>query len=53
MHAQPLAPADFDFMADYASPFPFTGTLREVTVDVSGDLIHDSESEMRMAMARQ
>jgi hypothetical protein len=38
---------------DYASPFPFTGTLREVTVDVSGDLIHDSESEMRMAMARQ
>ena len=38
---------------DYASPFPFTGTLHEVTVDVSGDLIHDSESEMRMAMARQ
>jgi hypothetical protein len=38
---------------DYASPFPFTGTLHEVTVDVSGDLIHDRESEMRMAMARQ
>jgi hypothetical protein len=38
---------------DYASPFPFTGTLHSVTVDVSGDLIHDSESEMRMAMARQ
>jgi arylsulfatase A-like enzyme len=38
---------------DYSSPFRFTGTLHSVTVDVSGDLIHDSESEMRMAMARQ
>jgi arylsulfatase len=38
---------------DYSSPFPFTGTLHSVTVDVSGDLIHDGESEMRMAMARQ
>jgi arylsulfatase len=38
---------------DYSSPFPFTGTLRSVTVDVSGDLIDDGESEMRMAMARQ
>ena len=38
---------------EYRSPFRFTGTLRDVTVDVSGDLIHDSESEMRMAMARQ
>jgi arylsulfatase A-like enzyme len=38
---------------DYASPFRFTGTLHSVTVDVSGDVIHDSESEMRMAMARQ
>jgi arylsulfatase len=38
---------------DYASPFRFTGTLREVVVDVSGDLITDSESEVRVAMARQ
>lgn len=38
---------------DYPSPFRFTGTLRSVVVDVSGDLITDSESEMRMAMARQ
>lgn len=38
---------------DYPSPFRFTGTLHSVTVDVSGDLIVDSESEMRMAMARQ
>jgi arylsulfatase A-like enzyme len=39
--------------ADYPSPFRFTGTLRTVTVDLSGDLITDSDSEMRMAMARQ
>jgi arylsulfatase len=35
------------------APFPFTGALRTVTVDLSGDLITDTESEMRMAMARQ
>ncbi len=38
---------------DYTSPFRFTGTLREVVIDVSGDLITDTESEVRMAMARQ
>ena len=38
---------------DYASPFPFTGTLHTVTVDLSGELITDSETEMRAAMARQ
>ena len=38
---------------EYSSPFRFTGTLHSVTVDVSGDLIDDGESEMRMAMARQ
>jgi arylsulfatase A-like enzyme len=38
---------------DYPSPFRFTGGLRTVTIDVSGDLITDSESELRMAMARQ
>jgi arylsulfatase A-like enzyme len=38
---------------EYSSPFRFTGTLHSVTVDMSGDLIHDSESEMRVAMARQ
>ncbi|HTP17584.1 MAG TPA: arylsulfatase [Streptosporangiaceae bacterium] len=38
---------------DYQSPFRFTGILRAVTVDLSGDLITDTESEMRMAMARQ
>ncbi len=39
--------------ADYAAPFRFTGTLHTVTVDLSGDLITDAESEMRMAMIRQ
>jgi arylsulfatase len=38
---------------DYQAPFRFTGTLHTVTVDLSGDLITDAESEMRMAMARQ
>jgi hypothetical protein len=38
---------------DYQAPFRFTGVLHTVTVDLSGDLITDSESEMRMAMGRQ
>jgi hypothetical protein len=38
---------------DYRSPFRFTGSLRSVTVDLSGDLISDTEGEMRMAMSRQ
>jgi Sulfatase len=38
---------------DYQAPFRFTGTLYSVTVDLSGDLIVDSEAEVRMAMARQ
>ena len=38
-------------VADYRSPFRFTGVLHSVTVDLSGDLITDSESEMRMALS--
>ncbi len=38
---------------DYVSPFKFTGTLHEVTVDVSGELIHDPEAELKAHMARQ
>jgi len=38
---------------DYVAPFAFTGTLHTVTVDVSGELITDTDGEMRMAMARQ
>jgi arylsulfatase len=37
----------------YAPPFEFTGTIHTVTVDVSGELIKDTEAEMRMIMARQ
>jgi arylsulfatase len=37
----------------YDSPFEFTGTIHSVTFDVSGDVIEDSEAEMRMIMARQ
>jgi arylsulfatase len=38
---------------DYPSPFKFTGTIHSVTVDVSGELIHDDEAELRVHMARQ
>jgi arylsulfatase len=38
---------------DYRSPFRFTGTLHSVTVDVSGDLIIDTDSELRAALSRQ
>jgi len=37
----------------YEPPFAFTGTLYSVTVDVTGELITDSEAAMRMVMARQ
>jgi arylsulfatase len=40
-------------LLDYTSPFPFTGTIHTVTVDVSGELITDPEAEIRMHMARQ
>jgi arylsulfatase len=38
---------------DYTGPFAFSGTIHEVTVDVSGELIGDSETQMKVAMARQ
>ena len=38
---------------DYEAPFCFTGTLHSVTIDISGELITDTESEMRAVMARQ
>ena len=37
----------------YKPPFHFTGTLYEVTIDVSGELIRDEEAEMRLVLARQ
>jgi arylsulfatase len=38
---------------DYKSPFPFTGKIYRVDVDLSGELIKDSEAEMRIVMAQQ
>ena len=37
----------------YEPPFPFTGTIRQVAVDLAGELIADDEAEMRVLMARQ
>ena len=37
----------------YETPFEFTGTIRSVTFDVSGDHIEDSEAELRRILARQ
>ena len=38
---------------EYKPPFSFTGKIHTVTIDVSGDLIRDTEAEMRGVMARQ
>jgi arylsulfatase A-like enzyme len=38
---------------DYEGPFTFTGTLHSVTLDVSGEVIDDSEAELRAHLARQ
>jgi len=37
----------------YESPFAFTGTIHDVTIDVSGDLIEDEEALLRQLLARQ
>ncbi len=37
----------------YAAPFEFTGTIHEVVLDVTGDLIDDDEATLRQLMARQ
>jgi arylsulfatase len=38
---------------DYQPPFRFTGTIHQVTLDVSGELIKDEESEVRRIMSLQ
>ena len=38
---------------EYVAPFTFTGTLHSVTLDVSGELIEDTEAELRAHLARQ
>ncbi|HEY6688068.1 MAG TPA: hypothetical protein VI094_17875 [Propionibacteriaceae bacterium] len=38
---------------DYYDGFAFTGTIKRVTIDLSADLIVDSGTDMKVAMARQ
>jgi arylsulfatase len=38
---------------EYSDEFKFTGTIKRVTLDLSGDLIPDAEADLRIAMARQ
>jgi hypothetical protein len=38
---------------DYEAPFRSSGTIHTVTVDLSGELISDSEAELKIHMARQ
>ena len=37
----------------YNDAFPFTGTIRRVTIDLAGDLIVDTGTDLKVAMARQ
>jgi arylsulfatase len=37
----------------YTGEFPFTGTIKRVTLDLSGELIPDTEADLRVAMMRQ
>ncbi len=38
---------------EYSDRFAFTGTIHRVTLDLSGELIQDTEADMRIAMRRQ
>ena len=38
---------------EYSDAFAFTGIIKRVTLDLSGELIPDSEADMKIAMARQ
>ncbi len=38
---------------DYRAPFAFTGQLKKVVVDVSGELLEDKDAQMRAVMAHQ
>jgi arylsulfatase len=40
-------------MTDYHSPYTFTGTVKKVMVDMTGEPIEDKEARMRMYLARQ
>jgi arylsulfatase len=47
--ADPGSPATLE----YKPPFKFTGTIKRVLVDVSGETIEDKEAQFRQVMARQ
>jgi arylsulfatase A-like enzyme len=38
---------------EYSDEFRFTGTIKRVTLDLSGELIPDTEADVKIAMARQ
>ena len=40
-------------MTDYEPPFAFTGKVKKVLVDVTGEAIEDKQAQMRMYLARQ
>jgi arylsulfatase len=40
-------------MTDYKPPFSFTGKVKKVLVDVSGEAVEDMEAKVRMYLARQ
>jgi arylsulfatase len=44
---EPAAPEE------YRGAFPFTGTIKRVTIDLAGELIPDTEAELKIAMMRQ
>jgi arylsulfatase len=39
--------------AQFAAPFRFTGTIEQLVVDLSGELLQHDEAEMRRLMADQ
>jgi arylsulfatase len=38
---------------DYPAPFAFTGEISEVSIDVSGEVIVDNETELQRLMTQQ
>ncbi len=38
---------------EYKPPFRFTGAIKRVIVDVSGEHVVDHEAEMRIVLAKQ
>jgi arylsulfatase len=38
---------------EYKPPFRFTGGIKRVIVDVSGEHVEDYEAQMRIALAKQ